>query len=63
MPGLRQEYVRSPLLLNVFFAAILLVALERFSEDVDILVDLAHRHERSANAEPETALKHSGRVI
>ena len=30
------------LLLNVFFAAILLVPLERFGEDADILADLAH---------------------
>ena len=37
--------VLSPLLFKVFFAAILLVALEKFSEEVDILVDLAHLEE------------------
>ena len=38
--GLRQGCKRSPLLLNVFFVAILLVAPERFSEGADILTDL-----------------------
>ena len=30
----------APLLFNIFFAAILLIALQRFSEDADILADL-----------------------
>ena len=38
--GLYQGGVFSSLLFNVFFVAILLVALETFSEDTDILVDL-----------------------
>ena len=38
--GLRQEGVLSPLLFNVFFAVILLVALEKFSQDTDILANL-----------------------
>ena len=37
---LRQRCVLSPLLFNVFFAAILLVALERFSQDAGIRADI-----------------------
>ena len=40
--GLRQGCVLSLLLFNVFFAAVLFIALERFSEGTDILTDLAH---------------------
>ena len=46
---------------NVFFAAILLVALERFSEDVDIRADLAHLQEQPSNDGPERALEYARR--
>ena len=35
--GLRQGYVLSPLLFNIFFAAVLNVVLQRFSEERTIL--------------------------
>ena len=42
--GLRQRYVLrvSPLLFDSFFAGVLLIALQRFNEDADILADLVH---------------------
>ena len=52
-----QGCVLFPLLFNVFFAAMLFVALERFSEDADILADLAHLQEQSSKVGPETALE------
>ena len=59
----RQGCVRSPLLFKVFFAAILLVALERISEDADMLVDLAHLQEKPSKVGPETALECARRAI
>ena len=49
----------SPLLFNIVFAAILLVALSilRFSKDADILTYLAHLQEQSSEFGPETALE------
>ena len=40
--GLRQGCVLSPLLFNIFFAAVLNVVLQRFSEDLAILAELVH---------------------
>ena len=44
----------SHFLLNMFFAIVLLVALQRFSEGTDFFANLVHVQERSARADPET---------
>ena len=52
-----------PVLFNVFFAAILLVALETFSKDAGILADLIHLQEQPSKVGPETALECVRRAI
>ena len=52
-----------PLLFNVFFAAILLFALERFSKDADIFADLIHLQEQLSKVSPETVLECVRRAI
>ena len=55
--GLHHGCVLSPLLFNVFFAAILLLALEGFSEDADIFADLVHRQAQPSKVGSEAALE------
>ena len=45
------------------FAALLFVALQRFSEDANIFADLVHLQERRASFGPETALKCLRRAV
>ena len=52
-----------PLLFNVFFASILHVALERFSEGADKLAELAHIEEQPSKVGPEKALECARRAI
>ena len=60
---LRQGCVLSPLLFIIFFATALQGALQRFSEDPDILADLVHLQEQPAKVGPEMEMECVRRTV
>ena len=60
---LRQEIVLSPLLVNIFVAAVLIVALQRFSEDQVILAELVHLKEPPTSMGPELSMHGVRRAV
>ena len=61
--GLRQGCVLSSLLFNIFFAAVLNVVLQRFSEEPAILAELVRLKEPSTSMEPEPAMDYVRRAV
>ena len=61
--GLPQRCVLSLLLLNIFFAAVLNVVLQRLSEDTAILAELVRLKEPSTSMGPDPALNYVRRAV
>ena len=60
---LRQGCVLSLLLLNIFFAVVLTVVLQTFSEDTVILAELVHLKKPLTSMRPEPAMDCVCRVV
>ena len=57
------RHVLSPLLFNIFFAAVLTVILQRFSEDPAILAELVNLKEPPTSIGPEPAMDYVRRAV
>ena len=60
---LRQGCVLPSLLFNIFFAAVLNIVLQRFSEETAILAKLVHLKEPSTSVVPEPAMDYVRRAV